>query len=179
MADIRKWHSKAKKPLDRFSKKRGRGRPGVRAKEILGRANNYRVMFRQIITGPEAPLLLAKSEPEVVEAFASWSGYQNQFAPIAKLILKVMKEPKFPKMPDAQGNFLADSLAARGEITPRSSRDLCERQRAKEGAATHIIRWEFYIECSCGYKGRSHDHSCPKCDAVIAFGLIPSLNPIF
>ena len=121
---------------------------------------------------------MAKSEEEVVEAFACWPGYKNQFAPLAKLIVKVMKDPKFPKTPDARANFLADSLAARGEITARSSRDLCERQRAKGKAASYIVRCEFYIECSCGFKGVSHDNSCRQCGTGIPFGLNPLLRSI-
>src|SRR5262249_10794530 len=115
---------------------------------------------------------------EVIGAFDEWPNFRNQFEPIADLILKVKREAKFPKTRDAQIGFLADSLAARGEITPRSSRDVCERQRAKQKRAYHIIRCEFYIECSCGYKGRSYDNSCRKCGANIPVGLNPLLNTI-
>jgi hypothetical protein len=179
MAKVTKRVSKAKKPLDTMSRKRGRGRPGVPADEVVGRADNYRLIFSNMFAEPEAPLLNAKTTEEVVSAFESWPTYLNQFAPIAGLILQVMNESKFPKTRDAQVKFLADSLGARGEIAPSSSRDLCGLQRAKEKSANHIIRCEFYIECSCGYKGHSHDHRCQKCGAGIPFGLNPLLSPIF
>jgi hypothetical protein len=179
MRDRKKNPPEAPKLIDTFSRKRGRGRPGVPANEILGRSAKYQLIFSQVVPNLEAPLLRAESEEEVVEAFSYWPGYKSEFGPIANLILRVMKEPKFPKTPEAQVNFLSDSVAARGEITQRSSRDLCERQRAREKAAHHIIRCEFYIECSCGYKGRSSDNSCRKCGAGIPSGLNLLLNLIF
>jgi len=68
---------------------------------------------------------------------------------------------------EAQINFLADSIAACDRVTPRSSRDICERERAQIKRVHRIIRYEFYIECSCGYKGRSRNHACPQCEAAI------------
>ena len=41
--------------------------------------------------------------------------------------------------------------------------------KEKRANAHHIIRYEFYVECSCGYKGRSVDHACRKCEARIQF----------
>ena len=95
---------------------------------------------------------------------------------MAELVLRVLRDTKFPKMRAAQGNFLADSLAGLGWISPRRSRDICAEERAKEKRAHHIIRYEVYVECSCGYKGRSWSHACPKCGARIDFGLAPILS---
>jgi len=75
----------------------------------------------------------------------------------------------FPKRRQPQINFLADSLAGLGLVTPRSSRDICEKERARLKRAHHIIRYEAYVECSCGFKGRSHNHACRKCGAKIDF----------
>jgi hypothetical protein len=46
----------------------------------------------------------------------------------------------------------------------------CQKERTKEKRTHHILRFEFYVECSCGFKGRSCDHACPKCGAEIDFG---------
>ena len=78
----------------------------------------------------------------------------------------------------AQINFLADSLAALGEITARSSRDVCARERAKAKRAHHILSYEYWIMCSCGYKGRSQKHACPRCGAGIDFPSHSGINPI-
>ena len=90
--------------------------------------------------------------------------------PLANLIFRVLREPKFPKRREAQINFLADSLAGLGYLAPRSSRDICQKERTKEKRTHHILRYEYYVECSCGFKGRSRDHACPKCGAKIDFG---------
>lgn len=75
-----------------------------------------------------------------------------------------LHDPRFPKRQQARINFLADSLAGLGRVTPRSSRDICARERAKERAKSRhkIIRYEFYVECSCGYKGPARDNARPN-----------------
>jgi len=86
-------------------------------------------------------------------------------APIVSLILKVLRDPDFPKRDrEARINFLADSLAARGAVTPRTSRDICARERAKDRARQRhrIMRREFYIECSCGCQGPTYKGRCPR-----------------
>ena len=93
-------------------------------------------------------------------------------------VLQVLREPKFPKQRAPQSNFLADSLAGLGWISPRRSRDICERERAKGKRAHHIIRYEFYVECSCGYKGRSRKYACPNCGAEIVFGFGSIFAPV-
>ena len=99
--------------------------------------------------------------------------YREQFARIPSLILKTIRDSKFPKRRNAQINFLADSLAAWGAVSPRRSRDICGNERAKERAKSphRIIRKEFYVECSCGYKGPARDNACRKCGATIPMEL--------
>jgi hypothetical protein len=83
--------------------------------------------------------------------------------------------PRFPQLSQfttetiqvARINFLADSLAALGVVVPRRSRDICAAERAKAKREHHVIRYEFYVECSCGYKGPSKDHACRRCGAKI------------
>jgi hypothetical protein len=143
----------------------------VRASEVTGRAYNYRLIFNQIWDVLSGQLLNAMTEEQVLQAFAR-TACKNEFEHIASLILAVLHDPDFPKRDrQARINFLADSLAARGVVTPRSSRDICARARAKERrkSAHKILRHEFYVECSCGYKGPARNSACRKCGAEIDF----------
>ena len=108
------------------------------------------------------PLLAAKDEIEVIRAFEeNAQPYTREFMPmLAGLVLKVIRERKFPKRGEPQINFLADSLAGYGSISARRSRDICEKERKKK--VHRIIREEFYIVCSCGYKGPALRGTCPK-----------------
>jgi hypothetical protein len=174
MLKPKKAHKTREKTLDTVSPKRGRGRPGVRASEIKGRADHYRLLFTQIwndrtdargefLKGLGNALLGAKTEEKVIRAFAPWPSHQREFEPIASVVLKVLREPKFPKRRKTQINFLADSLAGWGWISPRRSRDICERERSKIKKEHCIIRQDFYIECTCRYKGPALYGKCPKC----------------
>ena len=149
------------KVLDTFSGKRGKGRPGVRASEIRGRADRYRLIFSQIWDVVGEPLLKAKTDQEVIQAFEEDGRYTKEFASITGLILRVIHDPLFPKRYEPRIRFLADSLAGRGGIRPRTSRNICERERKKK--VHQIIRQEYYIECTCGYKGPALRGKCPKC----------------
>ena len=162
-------------PIDTLSERRGRGRHGVRPSEITGRAHNYRISFGYVWGRLREPLLAAKNEIEVINAFEEYAQpYTREFMPmLAGLVLKVIQERKFPKRSKSQINFLADSLAGYGSISARRSRDICEQEQAKERAKSQhkIIRKEFYIECSCGYRGPARDNACRKCGAGIPLAL--------
>jgi hypothetical protein len=173
MSKRNKQANRAEKVLDTFSGKRGPGRPGVRASEILGRAGDYRLIFNEIWDTVGEPLLKAQKEEEVIQALDRDGRYTREFVPITSLILKVLHDPDFPKKKrEAQINFLADSLAGFGWVSPRRSRDICEQERAKEKRAHYIISYEFWVTCSCGYKGRSENHACRKCGARVIFGVL-------
>jgi hypothetical protein len=62
---------------------------------------------------------------------------------------------------------LARSLAGRPVLRFRTSRDICEKADTQERLKSphRILRREFYIECSCGYRGLGFDNDCPKCAA--------------
>ena len=176
MAKRQKPVPKAKKTLDAFRQKRGRGRPyHVLHSEVIGRAGNYRDIFRRIWSGLRGPLIAANQPGEVIEAFEKHAqGYAREFIPrLAEDILKVIHDPKFPKRPSPQINFLADSIAGRPNVEPRTSRDICLKERTKERAKSphKIIRKEFYVECSCGYKGPALNDACRKCGAEIPISL--------
>ena len=158
--------------LDKVSEKRGRGRPGGDAAEIRGRADDYRLKLRVFWDAIREPVLEARTEGDILAAFAQTAEYNARpfVAPdFPGLILKIIHEPKFPKRSKTQIGFLADSLAGLGKISPRRSRDVCAEQRPKDVPLSQhrILRWEFYIECSCGYKGAARDNACRKCGAVI------------
>lgn len=177
-----------------FAKNRQRGRPGVRASEVVGRADNYRRMFwtyrlrkknkdenewvREKPYEWALALTAAKTTDDAIRALESGPLHiQNEFKSLAQLILQVLREHDFPKRRETQFDFLADSLAARGEVSPRRSRDICQGERGKAKRAHHIISYEFKIKCSCGFKGFSKDHGCPKCRARIQFGIGPFFGP--
>lgn len=170
------------KTLDTFSRTRGRGRPyKVRHSEVIGRAQNYRGIFAQVWPKLRGPLLMACNETEVVQAFRDHGApYFGEFVPrLAPDILEVIREPKFPKRPEPQIAFLADSLAGRPNVEPRTSRDICGEARAKERAKSphKILRKEFYVECSCGYQGPARNGACRKCGAEIPVSFEELLTP--
>jgi hypothetical protein len=158
----------AQSPLDRFLTKRGRGRPvKVVPAAVRGRADNYRVQLGTIWKELGAPLLSAQSEQDVINALQSAIPGNHELVPFAPLILKVIKDRKFPKRKRAQIHFLADSIAGVGLVTPRRSRDICAEQRSLDVQRNQILRYEYWIECSCGYRGRSENHKCKKCGAIL------------
>jgi hypothetical protein len=166
-----KGTKKDNKSLDTFSEKPRRGRPvKIEASWVRGRADNYRYIFGLIWKHVWPRLATAKTRQEVIEAFSGTEvgGYAKDLVISADLILQVVQDPKFPKRRrEAQINFLADSIGAHGTVTPRSSRDICARERARIKKVHRILRYEYYIECSCGYCGHSRNHACPKCEAPI------------
>jgi len=160
--------------LDTFSEKRGRGRPrNCRYSEILGRAENYREIFGGIWDKLSGPLLAARTEDEVTQAFRSYGEpYAHEFVPrLARDILVVMGKRKFPKRAKPQIKFLANSLAGRPNVEARTSRDICAKGLAEEKAKSQhtIVCKEFYVECTCGFKGPALDNACRKCGAQISF----------
>lgn len=156
------------------------------ASEVFGRSEHYRWILEQVWERLRQPLLQAQTEEEVVKAFAENANpYSQQFVPaLAPLILRALRDPKFPKRepklrkgtrkprkrkPNQRIIFLADSLAGVGVVSPSRSRDICAAERAKRRATSkhRILRHEFYVECSCGYKGPACDNACRKCGAEI------------
>jgi hypothetical protein len=153
---------------------RGRGRPPkIRASEVYGRAEHWRGVLEQVWDRLWPLLSNARSEEEITKAFQDGAGpYDQYFAPgLSGLTLRVLQESTLPKKRKPLQRFLADSLAGVEVVTPRRSRDICAKERAKRAEAHYILRYEFYVECSCGYKGHSKNHACPKCGAEISFPL--------
>ncbi len=168
----------AKFALDTGSAKRGR-KPKIPASWVRGRADNYRWILEQLWDRVWPRISKAETTEDVVTSFSSEKigAYALEFVPLAGLILKVVRDRHFPKhKQQAQIIFLADSIAGHGLFTPRSSRDICERERARAKRSGRILRYEFYIECSCGYQGPSRKHACPECGAAIPFEADPRLG---
>jgi hypothetical protein len=163
-----------KNGLDTVSEKRPRGRGRrLRFEEILGRAEDYRMVLDQVWDRLWPLASTASDEVEILDAFQKGaSPYESYFTPgLAALALKTLRERTFPKRRRSRINFLADSLAGVGVVSLRRSRDICAEERARTQAQHHILRYEYYVECSCGYKGPSLNHACRKCNAAIEFPL--------
>lgn len=133
-----------------------------------------------------------KTAAEVREAFqrAEGSSYIKEVWELgdsegASLIADWVRERKWPKfesqarMRHLAKSIAAPSMAGRGTISLRRSRDLCSekatRLPGKERVKGTILHVEPYIECSCRYKGPAKDHQCPRCGAEIPAGLVFSL----
>ena len=173
MAKPKNAQEKAKNILDMAPEKGRQGpKPKVSPSAVRGCADNYRGLFDKVWDQLWPQLSQAQTEDDVIRTFREGYPGEHEFMPYrAPLILKVLKERTFPKRRRAQINFLADSLAGLGLVSARRSRDICVEDRARAKLAHHIIRYEFYVECSCGYKGHSINHACRKCGATIALEL--------
>jgi len=144
--------------------KKERGRPRhIDPHIVVGSADTYRIQFAQYWPKLGSRLLAAQSPEEVARAVREEAvGISTALDPFSELILKILKDPKFPRARStSQIHFLADSLGGQGLVTPRRSREICARERAKK--KPFIVRREYYIECSCGYKGPALDGCCRDC----------------
>lgn len=176
MGKGKKYGKTAKIPLDRVWGKPGRGRPSfVPPAQVRSCADSYRILLENGWNDLGSPLLKAETEQEVAKVLRSNPlGYPHELSRLAPLILKVRNDPKFPKRKRAQINFLADSVGGGGVVTPRRSRDICAEERARDAQRHHIVRYEYWIECSCGYKGHTENHSCKRCGTPLQIPYVPA-----
>lgn len=160
---------RAKKKLDWSSGPGAKRR--VAYEQLLLSAKHYHNVF----SGPGLweklypQLKCATTVADVEHAFTSLRVDElHRFIPsLSSLIPTVIRDRQFPKTAPAQIRFFADSLAGRGKVSPRRSRDLCVKLRAEADSRHRILRFEVYVECSCGYHGHSRGLACAKCGAVI------------
>jgi len=153
-----------KKSSDQPANKRERGRPRkIDPRIVVESADHYRIVFSQFWSKLGPRLSAAQSPEEVAKGIREEAaGISTSLAPYSELLLKIVKDPKFPgARSTSQIHFLADSLGGQGLVTPRRSREICARERAKKRHC--IVRREYYIECSCGYKGPALDGACRDC----------------
>lgn len=169
MARPKSLRAEGKKALDSNSPKRRGPHRQIEPTTVLGRAGNYRWILEQAWESVWPLLSQAQTPEEVATALQNARPYEREFLPWAAAILAVLKEKRFPKRKRARINFIADSIAGIPNVSPRRSRDICIEERAKMKHAHHIVRFEFFIECSCGYEGVSRQHACPTCGTDIVF----------
>lgn len=148
--------------------KRQRGRPAkIRHSEVVNRADDFNMAFTSCKDQIDwERLRTAKTNQHLDEAFAKVAPIyrERKFRPRYKLILEIVKDSRFPKRNiNAQIAFLADSIGGDDKISPRTSQNICTEERKKH--VHKIIRREFYIECTCGYRGPALDGGCPDCGA--------------
>ena len=156
--------------LDMFREKRPRGRiPNMQLSEVQTRGYHYCQMFARLWDRVGPRLSGARSVRDIELAFEGEGPHEQQeFGTLAPVILRVLREKRFPKKSNAQIRFLAESLAGRDRMSPRRARDICEQGRTEERNRHQIVRYSFDIECSCGYAGKSNNLACANCGAEIA-----------
>ena len=158
--------------LDTVSEKKRRGpKPRANPDWLRGRADNWRNVLPHVWPKLWPALEKANTEAEVLAALEFAVPYKDYFVSYPALILRILKDPKLPKTDRGRINFLADSAAGFGDVSPRRSRDICAAERVAARKKGQILRYEYYIECSCGYKGHSMGHACPDCGAQL---LVPT-----
>ena len=164
MAEEGKIFTADKKSSDLPTKKRERGRPRhIDRSVVVGSADHYRTAFLPFWPKLGPRLLAAQSPADVAKAVREEAAsISTALDPFAELIQKIVKDRKFPgARSTSQIHFLADSLGGQGLVTPRRSREICAKERGKK--RHFIVRREYYIECSCGYKGPALDGACRDC----------------
>lgn len=109
----------------------------------------------------------AKTEAEAESAIARVPPfYRDILKERLAAILVWVREGKFPKKNlERKMRHLADSIAGDVLLSPRRSRDICyeERKRPASKNVGMILRREFYIECTCGYRGPASRGACTRC----------------
>lgn len=173
MEKLRNRQAQSENALDKVPEKQRRGpKRRMRPESVVGNAGTYNVQFTNVWERVGHQLLEAPSPEQVLNLLTQLGGRISGTIDLkfARRVFTILRESKFPgARGKAQVRFLADSLGGGDLLTPRRSRDICAEYRAKMKRANHILRYEFYIECSCGRKGHSIDHACPKCGAEIQF----------
>jgi hypothetical protein len=148
--------------------KRGRRRM-LPQDTVTGHADNYERELNEVWETLEMPLLNSKTSHEVTEAFKKFAEYcAGDFVPrLSSDILSLLSDPDFPQRALPRTRFLARSLGGMPTLSFRRSRDICEEvgRKEKRKSPHRILRREFYIECSCGYRGPALNDGCRKCGA--------------
>ncbi len=144
--------------------RRVKGRPArIDPNIVVGSADAFRAWFHQFWAKLGPRFLRAKSCEDIEKAIKEDAPtIGGSLMHHSALILAVVHDRRFPRArTESQIHFLADSLGGQGFVTPRRSREICAKERAK--VRNVIVRREYYIECSCGYKGPALDGACREC----------------
>ena len=150
-------------PQSNGAKRRGRPRR-IEPRTVVESADTYGGWLRQYWPKIGHRLLAANSAEEITQAIQQETpDVSASLVPLSPLMLTILQERRFPGVrSEAQIQFLADSMGGQGLVTARRSREICSRER-KKVVRYVILRREFYIECSCGYKGPALNGACRKC----------------
>ncbi len=170
-AQLAKRSNGSESVLTEAQKRRG-PKEKIGRSEVANRAYDLRLTFRIAGKQVDWPKLLAsKSTEEVEAAFESMDeGYRRKFLHRTEMILRCLRDRHFPKSKrKAQEQFIAESLAGDGRISLRRSRDICQRERTRRKRQGEILRREFYVVCSCSYRGPALHDACPKCGAEVSY----------
>jgi hypothetical protein len=157
--------------LTQIAKKRGR-KSQVRVSGVCNRAYGLKLILEVNRKKFDWEQLLAAKSDENLEHVLSGTFDRAKQDLLCRqgLLLSVLRDRQFPKRSrEAQEQFIADSLAALGQISIRRSRDIVQRERSAGKKQGKILRREFYIECSCGYQGPAYQNSCPDCGAAVSY----------
>jgi hypothetical protein len=156
---------KAKTPLTAFKNSRGR-KPILLPEEVLEHAE---FMLKVVASLKDEivwdKLQAARTEAEAESAIIRVPPFyreilKDRFA----AILTWVREGKFPrKNLKRKMHHFADSIAGDVFMSPRRSRDICSEERKRVQNATMLLCREFYIECTCGYRGPAKQRGCRRC----------------
>jgi len=135
---------------------------------VVGLANVLRTQLAQAWPILGNQLLAAKTPEEVMSVLKKDRGQIGGLKDLdfSKRVFEIINDdPNFPRVRvKSQISFLADSLGAGGLVTPRRSREICAIERTK--VKHKIVRREFYIECTCTYRGPALNGGCPECQTM-------------
>jgi hypothetical protein len=158
---------KPKSPLTASQEKRGRKR--VLPPEIVVEHADYVlkvvVSLKDRIVWDKLETARTKSEAESAIARVP-PFYREILRDRLAAILKWVREGKFPKKNlERKMLHLADSIGGDVLLSPRRSRDICYeyRKRPVSKQVGMILCREYYIECTCGYRGPANRGACARC----------------
>lgn len=165
----------SKNALDTVLEKKPKGRKRrIDPRWVVGSADTYGVQFSNAWPKLGDQLLAAGAPEEVLSVLEQAGGLISGTIDLkfSTRVFEIIHDSKFPRARvKSQIRFLADSLGGSGTLSFRRSRDVCAEERAKAERANHIVRYEYYVECSCGYEGHSQNHACRNCGAPILLPL--------
>jgi hypothetical protein len=164
-AKLRSGQKTANRALTASEETRGRKRR-IHPENVVRAANDLFKLLEfcknQIDWGK---LQIAKTEEAAALAFERVAPpYRERLNLWVAAIPEWALEGKFPKTNlERKMHHLADSIAAEGFLSPRRCRDVCLEERKRQEQLGMILRREFYIECTCSYRGPAKGGGCPQC----------------
>jgi hypothetical protein len=162
---LRSGQKNANTALTTSGKTRGRKRR-IHPENVLRAANELLKILELCNNQMDwGKLEIAKTKEEITSVFERVPPpYRERLNLWRATILEWVLEGKFPKTNlERKMRHLAESVAAEGFLTPRRCRDVCLEERKRQAKLGMILRREYYIECTCGYRGPAKGGGCPKC----------------